>query len=263
MNDVKKQSYQYTYKIVPFIIFTFAITWICAYLMTKMDNTSYGFVLIILDFVENASPLIVALLLIKRQLNKKGFFMGFVFGERKGFGPYIIVALLFILQFLNFYLFCTDEVTLTFQMFASVFAGQLLLGGGLEEAGWRGYLLPAFEQRMPVLLASVAVSLIWVVWHIPYFILPGSMHSGGNFISYTIIGIITGFVLTAIYKLTKSVLLCTLFHSWQNTIVMTLQADMQNPGFMMCFLTLGIIAVVITIFLERKSKSGQRKDGQL
>lgn len=80
------------------------------------------------------------------------------------------------------------------------------------------------------------------------------MHSGGSFVFYSIIGIVTGFILTAIYKLTKSVLFCTLFHSWQNTIVMTIKADMQNPGFLTVFLLLGIGAVGICLYMEKKEK---------
>ena len=110
-------------------------------------------------------------------------------------------------------------------------AKKLLLGGGLEDGGWRGYLLPCFSRKCPILLSSTAVSLLWVLWHLPYFLLPGNLQSEQNFFSYTLIGVVTSFILTAIYLLTNSVLLCMLFHSWQNTLVMTIPADTGNNCF--------------------------------
>lgn len=251
MNGTKGKAAN-PYRPVIFTAGVFAITWICAVLMTKIDSGQHVVLLYFLDFLENASPLIFALILLKGRMLEKGFLLRFVFGEKKGFLTYGIVLLLFLVQFLNFYLFQTEGATLSLSVFGVIFLGQLLLGGGLEEGGWRGYLLPALERKLPLVPASVLVSTIWVLWHIPYFILPGGMHSDGNFVFYSIIGIVTGFILTAIYKLTKSVLLCTLFHSWQNTIVMTIQADMQNPGFLAVFLLLGIGAVGICLYMEKK-----------
>lgn len=78
------------------------------------------------------------------------------------------------------------------------------------------------------------------------------MQAGENFLFYTITGMITGFILTAIWLLTKSILLCMLFHSWQNTIVMTVQADMSDVRFMLMFLLLGVFSVLICIDRQKK-----------
>ena len=37
----------------------------------------------------------------------------------------------------------------------------------LEEIGWRGYLLPIMQRRYSPLAASLAVGLIWALWHGP------------------------------------------------------------------------------------------------
>jgi len=126
--------------------------------------------------------------------------------------------------------------------------GQLLLGGGLEEAGWRGYLLPCLCRKHHPAVSSVAVSLLWVLWHLPYFLIPDTIQVNQNILSYTIIGILTGFILTAIYLLTKSVLLCMLFHSWQNTIVMVIPIDMENAGFLFTFTLLGMVSLLLCVF---------------
>ncbi|MCI9065607.1 MAG: CPBP family intramembrane metalloprotease [Lachnospiraceae bacterium] len=238
------------YKPFLFIISVFVTTWGCAALMEITDYRAYRILYTVLDFLENASPLICALFLLKKYLTTDHFLRRFFLGNSCGVVRYLIVFLLFTAQFLNFYLFRLPDTSLTIQDFLSVFAGQLLLGGGLEEAGWRGYLLPCLYRRRHVLISSTAVSILWILWHLPYFFLPGTTQEGQNFISYAVIGLLTGFILTAIYLLTKSVLLCMLFHSWQNTIVMVLPADTENTGFLLTFTILGLMSALLCLFCK-------------
>lgn len=249
-----KNSYK-TYQPLFFIIGTFAITWCCAAGMVRTDPYAHTILFTFLDFMENASPLFCALMLLRPYWPEAGFFNHFFLGKPDSRYAYIIVIFMFAAQFLNFYFFRLEGTAFSLSGFAAAFAGQLLLGGGLEEAGWRGYLLPCFSQKLPILLSSALVSIIWVFWHIPYFLVPGSAQNGGNFISYSLIGIVTGFLLTAIYLLTKSVLLCMLFHSWQNAIVMTIQTDQSDIRFMLFFMLLGVLSVMVCLAIQKRDRS--------
>jgi membrane protease YdiL (CAAX protease family) len=60
--------------------------------------------------------------------------------------------------------------------------GMLLLGsvvtslvtGALgEELGWRGFLLPRLQQKHNALTSSLIVGVIWALWHLPLWLLPG------------------------------------------------------------------------------------------
>lgn len=52
--------------------------------------------------------------------------------------------------------------------FFTAFALMFLTGGPLqEEFGWRGFLQPALQRRMPGLAAAVIVGAIWGIWHFP------------------------------------------------------------------------------------------------
>ena len=47
----------------------------------------------------------------------------------------------------------------------------LLLAGGLEEFGWRGFAQPRLQERYSALTAAVAIGVLWALWHLPLFYL--------------------------------------------------------------------------------------------
>ena len=55
---------------------------------------------------------------------------------------------------------------------AMLFVG--ILGGILEEPGWRGYAQEGLQRRMPVLPASLVVGVFWALWHGPLFFIEGT-----------------------------------------------------------------------------------------
>ena len=42
-----------------------------------------------------------------------------------------------------------------------------VLGGGLEEPGWRGFALPRLQERHSPLVSSLVIGMVWGMWHIP------------------------------------------------------------------------------------------------
>ncbi len=56
----------------------------------------------------------------------------------------------------------------------------MLFGGGLEEPGWRGVLLPELRRKRSPLVASAILGPIWIVWHLPLFYLPGISQYGAS-----------------------------------------------------------------------------------
>lgn len=251
------------YRPIPFILLTFCTTWVCAFFMayqTWFDAETFTGAVILdaFDFLENAAPLLAAMLLLRGSLCKGRTLARFIFGRRPKISSYTAVALLFILQFLTLYLTRTqpgDRISAA--GFLSAWTGQILFGGGLEEGGWRGYLQPAFEKKMNALLGVVGVSLVWTFWHLPYFFLPNSDQSGSSFLFYAAVAAATAFTLTAIHKMTGSVLLCTLFHGWQNAIVMNIAADMGRPLFLVLFGLQTAVSVVLCV-----RPLGARRDSQ-
>ena len=55
-----------------------------------------------------------------------------------------------------------------------------------EEVGWRGYLLPSLARRVGLGGATLVVGVIWAVWHLPLFFIPGSGSDGQSFPLYLV-----------------------------------------------------------------------------
>ncbi|MFC4905373.1 CPBP family intramembrane glutamic endopeptidase [Kocuria oceani] len=82
------------------------------------------------------------------------------------------------------------------------FAFVAVLGGGLEEPGWRGFALPRLQARLGPLRATALLGLLWGVWHVPLY---GPLGFAVPFV--------LAFFYTPLYNRTRSVLLCVLLHA--------------------------------------------------
>lgn len=98
--------------------------------------------------------------------------------------------------------------------------------GGLEEVGWRYIFQPALEQKMSFTLATIITGAIWAVWHLPLFFVEGVNQYTMNFWSFAIWVMGLAFALAVLYRLSKSIWLCILFHSLINAIT-----DSISPEF--------------------------------
>jgi len=90
--------------------------------------------------------------------------------------------------------------------------------GVAEETGWRGLLQPELDKRMPYPFSVLLTAAVWFVWHFPVFIDPTSNHYGDSIIGFGITIFIWAFALAAIYKATKSVIACALYHAFINAL---------------------------------------------
>jgi membrane protease YdiL (CAAX protease family) len=92
------------------------------------------------------------------------------------------------------------------------------VGGGQEELGWRAFALPALQDRFSALTASLAVGMVWAVWHLPLFLLPGSGQSDLPIGPYVVAVLAISIVLAWLYNASGSVLVPMLFHGGINPI---------------------------------------------
>lgn len=115
-------------------------------------------------------------------------------------------------------------------IYALVFIIPLMLFcGGLEEAGWRYVLQPELERKFSFVIATLIVSVIWWLWHLPLFFIHGVAQYGTNYFLFGINVLALSFALAAIRKITKSVWLCVLFHCITNALSGTFLVK-ENPA---------------------------------
>jgi membrane protease YdiL (CAAX protease family) len=104
---------------------------------------------------------------------------------------------------------------------AVVFLFGLTVSGGLnEEPGWRGFAQPHLNDRYSATTASLVVGVVWAFWHLPYFFIPITPHSGFTLVNQ--VGWFVGIVLLSVvlawaYNNTGSVLIAMVLHAMANT----------------------------------------------
>lgn len=94
----------------------------------------------------------------------------------------------------------------------------MLLGGGLEEAGWRYILQPELEKKYKFVISTLIVSVIWWLWHLPLFYIQGVSQYGQSYLAFGINVLGLTFALASIRKNTNSIWLCVLFHCIVNSL---------------------------------------------
>lgn len=109
----------------------------------------------------------------------------------------------------------------------------MTLGGGPEELGWRGYLLPRLQQRWSPVGATLIVGLGWAIWHLPLFVLPGAQNAGQPFVLFALVVIAMSFAFTWLYNVANgSILPVVLLHGLNNTsgLLYPFAADTSWPS---------------------------------
>jgi len=90
------------------------------------------------------------------------------------------------------------------QLIFNLFSGPLA-----EEAGWRGFALPRLQERFNALTSSLILGVIWCLWHLPLFFLPGSSQQGIPFPIYLLLVVTLGIYFTWLYNNARGSLIIT------------------------------------------------------
>lgn len=132
----------------------------------------------------------------------------------------------------------------------------LVLGGGQEEPGWRGFALPRMQERMGPVAASVVLGVLWGLWHLPVFILvPGYNSAGagvaaiaGSVLVFTAVGAVgQSLLLTWLYNRTGgSVLLAVLAHASLDAASGLVAGRTASTAVIASFGIVGVVLVLAT-----------------
>lgn len=163
----------------------------------------------------------------------------------------------------------------------------LLLGGGLEEIGWRGVLQPALTaffgdllggrrvrgvvgeasatgagrgQVAGALLAPLATGVVWAVWHLPLFTMPGSFQNGMDFLPFMGVAVALSYSFGAVRALGGTLVFPILCHAWYNAMLVAVPQPCAL-GFALFAVEALAGAAVLIWHVRRKGAPAERTCG--
>ena len=159
---------------------------------------------------------VLILALCRERIGLKTFLSRIVHTENKRRA--VLLTAGFCLAALAFALLCGTPNGSAWYMLPLGFLLMIPFVGIAEEAGWRGFLQPELEKKLPFPFSVLATAAIWAVWHIDQWLDPASNHFGDSFLGFSVNILVWSFALAALYKATKSVMACAVYHAFVNAI---------------------------------------------
>ena len=130
-------------------------------------------------------------------------------------------------------------------LFVANFFFVFLVGGPLgEELGWRGFALPAMQERLGWRSASLALGAVWGVWHLPLFFISKSVQNSGSIAAFFVLIVATSVFYTWLYNRSSgSVLPALALHTASNSwplLVPVLPSDADQRPYLF------VVGLVVT-----------------
>ncbi len=134
----------------------------------------------------------------------------------------------------------------------------LLIGGPLgEEFGWRGFALPRLQEGRDWRAASLWLGLIWGLWHLPLFFIPGSSQAHIPLLSF-LLSVLAMSVLFAwlVNRCEGSVVIALLLHTainfWPSIIPVLPTSEGHRPY---DFLVAMLVVLALPLLMLPKAAS--------
>jgi membrane protease YdiL (CAAX protease family) len=248
-----------------FLIYTFSVSWLFWLVIIIanrfFDTLWYGELLTWIPMLIASLGPAIGAYMIYRQPNK-GFalksFTKLVFRRDIDKKTWLIFGLFTCWRFIMVWLaFGIQEPISIIYMFLNL--PLFIIGGGFEEIGWRGFLQPKLEKVTGYLASVLIVGVIWSIWHLPLWLISGTVQSALPFTAYTFLAIILSFSFTTFYKYTKNILLTVLSHAWFNGCI-GLAVYIGSEGYLQLNLNwkvylIFLIELIVSFILGMKHKN--------
>ncbi len=221
-----------------FFLLTFAYSWLI-WIPSVLDGigvnlpfdvSKYSLVVVVIGAF---APLLAAITLVAKESGWKGTkaFLGQAFNFR--FKPiYLVVALALplLIHAIAHYmapavgldvaktLFPTENSPNPIILAIPYFILMMIIGGGQEEFGWRGYAQEPLQEKIGVIPASLVIGLVWGLWHLPLWFMAGDLHSAYSFFAFVLMTTSISLMYAWLYNSSgKKLILVIFFHAMNNT----------------------------------------------
>ena len=255
-------------KIILFITITLLITGLFHGLLavlTQLRVIDFESVIgTILFIIGGSAPTVVAIVLIVRYesiIHRQSFFRSmFSFSAPIHYWIVALVFPLFLGSMFHLMYRLINEAHII-EMGSLIDYGLFVLSaivfGGLEEVGWRGYLLPRLRKYLPLTLTTLIIGIIWGLWHLPLFYVVDSTQQTHAFLPYMLSVVMFSTYLTMLYMKTTSILLLIIAHAAINAtfgIGLGLILNHSMPVYLF-ILIVTIIGFIIIHIYDKQLKS--------
>lgn len=144
-------------------------------------------------------------------------------------------------------------------IFVPYFLFTLIAAGGQEEFGWRGYAQEPMQQRFGILKGSIILGLIWGLWHLPLWFMPGEGHTYYSFFAFLIYVVSTSVSIGWLYNASgKKLIIPLIIHTAGNVSVPFFPilhlASVPQPGYWVWAGANVIMAVCLTLWFRKNKK---------
>jgi uncharacterized protein len=135
----------------------------------------------------------------------------------------------------------------------------ILLGGGQEEFGWRGYALPILESKFGIWFANIILGIIHAFWHLPLWFITGISQTYMNFWGFILLIVGYSFILSWIRKISGNRPFSGLYaHGLANAFIplmptLIMQKNVSQPHFWIWVVLTFIIGIIITLSRDKKA----------
>jgi hypothetical protein len=264
-----------------FFLLTYAYSWLL-WIPSVLDGlglelpfevTGYSMVAVIIGAF---APLLAALTLAGRQGGWQGIksFLGDAFDFH--IKPVYLISALglpLVIHVISHYLalglgldvarslFPEDISVSPFILAVPYFFLMLLIGGGQEEFGWRGYAQEPLQERYGVIPASLLIGVIWGFWHLPLWFMPGDLHSAYSFLAFVLMTTSISLIYAWLYNASgKKLIVVIIFHAMNNTsapLIPFLHGVEGKPetAYWVYAIVNAIFGFIFAIILSRRSRS--------
>lgn len=241
---------------LPYVLLTMGITWFSWWgivIANHYGYFSFGTPIMMLFYTLGViAPAIssIAVILHKKTMTAKGLLKE-ICNFNQPISVYFWVVIMAVLMYLIPLLF--GKATIVGPIYISILLIPFnLIGGGLEEIGWRFLLQPALEKKYSFTVATLITAAIWAFWHLPLFFMVGTNQYSWNYGAFVILIVGMSFWLASIRKVSNSILICILFHTMWNAIGESIAINMEIP----VTTTMTIALILLSFLLLRVTNAG-------
>ena len=244
-------------KLLVYLLWCFGLAWGCdgIVILNAYFEVLPNFVIDVIGAFGAFAPTIAVVILLKKYgaIGERKNIWQFILDLPKRIGPYGILFAFLLWRFLVFWFSGDRAQAQPLYILFPILLVQLFFQGGFEEPGWRGFLQPYFEKKYPLVLSILLVSVVWSLWHIPLWFVPGSAQSQMSFAIFFLQILVNACSLAAILKLTKSVVFCMIYHAWCNAIFLVIPFEM-SAGMIVAYVFEALASLALCLIFNKKGR---------